>query len=217
MKKILYLFIGFFTLVNLSQAQNKQSDVGKPIVIKASYFDVSPPLRDMVRNPNAKADMTWKDAIVKGPMNTHPNDRSTKEAFVEDPIRQSFFGQTQTDTTIQNYEGVGMSGWLPPDTDGDVGPNNYFQVVNVRFAIYDKNGNKLIGPSSNTSIFSGMPNMTNDSDPIVLYDENADRWLFSVYTFPHNNNAPFYESVAISQTGDPTGTWYRYQYTFNDN
>jgi Secretion system C-terminal sorting domain len=216
MKKILYLFIGFCSLVILSQAQNTQSNGGKPIIMKASYFDISPPLRDMVQNPSAKVDKTWKDGIVINKTNTYSNGSNIKDAFVEDPIRQSFFGQIQTDTTIQNYEGVGMSGFLPPDTDGDVGPNNYFQVVNIRFAIYDKNGTKLLGPSNNNTIFTGLPNNTNDGDAIVLYDENADRWLFSQFALPNYPNGPFYENVAISQTGDPTGSWYRYQFTFTD-
>jgi len=40
-----------------------------------------------------------------------------------------------------NVDGVGnLNGILPPDTDGDVGPNHYFQMINLSFAIYDKNG-----------------------------------------------------------------------------
>jgi len=75
----------------------------------------------MVKNSNAKVDKTWKEGIVINKSNVFSNDRDIKEAFVEDPIRQSFFGKTLTDTTIQNFEGVSMSGFLPPDTDGDVG------------------------------------------------------------------------------------------------
>ncbi|MGA2823667.1 MAG: T9SS type A sorting domain-containing protein [Bacteroidales bacterium] len=216
MKKILYLFIGFLFLVNTSQAQNTKTNMGKPIIIKASYFDVSPPLRDIVQNPNVKVDKTWKEGIVINKSNVHSSDSSFTNAFVKDPIRQNFFGKTQADTTIQNYEGIPMTIYLPPDTDGDVGPNNYFQEVNVRFAIYDKNGNKLIGPLNNSSIFSGMPNNSNDGDGIVLYDQNADRWLFSQFSLPNYPNPPSYEMVAISQTGDPTGSWYRYQFTFSD-
>ena len=213
MKKLIYLFICFVLSANLGFSQN---DLSKPIIIKANYFDVSPPLRDMVQDVNAKADMSWKDGLVKNPLNTYSNDNDNFEPVAGDPIRQTFFGQILTDTTIQNYEGVGMSGYLPPDTDGDVGPNNYFQVVNVRFAIYDKNGNKLMGPSNNSSIFTGLPHNSNDGDAIVLYDQNADRWLFSQFSLPNYPNGPFYENVAISQTGDPTGSWYLYQFTFTD-
>jgi hypothetical protein len=213
MKKIFYLFICIILIANYGFSQ-QQSD--KPIVIKANYFDISPPLRDMVQDPNAKVDMTWKEGIVKNKLNTYSNASDITDPAFQDPLRQFVFGQIQTDTTIQNYEGVGMQGYLPPDTDGDVGLNHYFQVVNVRFAIYDKNGNKLVGPLQNSSIFSGMPHNSNDGDAIVLYDENADRWLFSQFSLPNYPNGPFYENVAISQTADPTGSWYRYQFTFSD-
>jgi len=212
MKKHFTIFISFLLLGFLTYAQEK---VSKPVVIKATYFDVSPPLRDMVQDPNAKVDMSWKAGVVKNPLNTYSNDNEQTDLYFQDPVRQSYFGQTITDTTIQNFEGVGMSGYLPPDTDGDVGPNNYFQVVNVRFSIYDKNGTKLVGPLLNNSIFSGMPNNNNDGDAVVLYDENADRWLFSQFALPHFPNGPFYENIAISQTADPTGAWYRYQFAFN--
>lgn len=213
MKKHLTFFLAFLLMAVYAYAQD---GVSKPIVIKASYFDISPPLRDIAQDPNAKVDMSWKEGFVKNPLNTFSNDRDGTDTYFGDPVRQTVFGHILTDTTIQNYEGVGMSGWLPPDTDGDVGPNNYFQVVNIRFAIYDKTGVKLIGPLQNSSIFAGMPNNSNDGDAIVLYDENADRWLFSQFSLPNYPNGPFFEMVAISQTSDPTGSWYRYQFQFTD-
>ena len=33
----------------------------------------------------------------------------------------------------------------PPDTDGDVGPNHFVQMINSVTTIYDKNGNQLLG------------------------------------------------------------------------
>jgi hypothetical protein len=213
MKKFWYLITLLALFVNLGFSQD---DVSKPIIIKPSYFDVSPPLRDMMQDVNAKIDMSWKDGVVKNKLNASGIDNDISDPYFEDPVRQSVFGQILTDTTLQNFEGVGMAGYWPPDTDGDVGPDHYFQVVNVRFAIYDKNGVKLIGPLNNSTIFAGMPHNNNDGDAIVLYDENADRWLFSQFSLPNYPNGPFYENVAISTTPDPTGTWNRYQYTFTD-
>lgn len=213
MKKILYLFIFVFLVLNLGFSQG-QSD--KPTVLKPTYFDISPPLRDMVQQPSTQVDMTWKDGIVKNKLNTFSNYDEADEPDFIDPVRQDFFGQVQTDTTILNYEGVGMAGYLPPDTDGDVGPNHYMQVVNCRFAIWDKAGNKIYGPVNTSTVWQGMPHNNNDGDAIILYDENADRWLISQFALPTYPYGPFYENVAISQTPDPTGSWYRYQYTFTD-
>ena len=49
-----------------------------------------------------------------------------------------------------------------------------------------------------------------DGDPIVLYDRFADRWLISQFVLPNYPSGPFYEEIAISQTGDPTGAYYLY-------
>jgi hypothetical protein len=209
-------FIFSFTLLLGFNLTFAQQNAQKPVVIKANYFDISPPLRDMVQNSDALIDNSWKDGIVKNKLNTISPDMNSPVFSGTDPVHQSFFGDAVTDTTIQNFDGVGANGSYPPDTDGDVGLSHYMQVVNTRFAVYDKNGNKLMGPSNNSNIFNGLPHNTNDGDAILLYDENADRWLFSQFALPNYPNGPFYENVAISQTNDPTGTWYRYQFTFTD-
>ncbi|MCX6306322.1 MAG: T9SS type A sorting domain-containing protein [Bacteroidetes bacterium] len=213
MKKI-FIFSLFLLLgMNFSFGQQETQ---KPVVIKANYFDVSPPLRDMVQKSDAIIDNSWKQGIVKNKLNTYTNESINKDSQGPDPVPQFSFGKSVTDTTIQNFDGVGAAGSYPPDTDGDVSFNHYMQVVNSRFAIYDKNGNKLMGPTNSSTIFNGLPHNTNDGDAILLYDENADRWLFSQFALPNYPNGPFYENVAISQTNDPTGTWYRYQFTFTD-
>ena len=214
--KIFTLLVAVF-LLTLGVSYG-QSDVSKPIVIKPTYFDVSPPLRDMVKNTNMPVDMTWKDGVVKNKNRPKRNNASYMEdPSFTDPVRQFYFGKLPSDTTIANFDGVGANnGVCPPDTDGDVGPNNYFSVVNLQYAIYNKSGVKLVGPYNNSGIFSGMPNNSNDGDAIVLYDEQADRWIFTQFSLPNYPNGPFYEMVAVSQTGDPTGSWNRYQYSFTD-
>ncbi|MFZ4564797.1 MAG: hypothetical protein ACOYNU_15570, partial [Bacteroidales bacterium] len=213
MKKHLSLILLLLLGANVSFAQE---EVQKPTVISASYFDVSPPLRDMVQKSDAIADQSWKEAAAWNKLNTSPNSSNSNDFQGPDPVRQSAFGTLTSDTTIQNFDGIGSNGPWPPDTDGEAGPLHYLQVVNCRFVVYDKNGTILLGPSNSNTIFAGLPNNTNDGDAVVLYDENADRWLFSQFSLPNYPNGPFYENVAISQTNDPTGTWYRYQFSFTD-
>lgn len=211
--------ISAFALVFLFAANMAfaQTDVSKPIVSKPVYFDVSPPLRDMVKMNTDKVDMTWKDGVVKN--NLYPKERNIHQedpSFV-DPIAQTFFGTTNADTTISNFDGVAAnSGVCPPDTDGDVGPNHYVAMVNLKYAVYSKTGSLLFGPYNNSSVWTGMPNNHNDGDGIVLYDEQADRWLFTQFSLPNLPNGPFFMMIAVSQTGDPTGSWNRYQYQFDD-
>src|SRR4030095_11085981 len=105
----------------------------------------------------------------------------------------------------------------PPDPVGDVGPNNYVEMVNLTFAVYDKSGNRLLGPVDTGTLWDGfvVPDCTDPSgDPIVLYDQFSDRWLLSQFTTRglDDPSLPFYNCVAISVTGDPTGAYYRYAF-----
>ena len=218
MKKFFYFFIGFLLLGSLSPAQQAQTDVGKPIVIKPCYFDISPPLREMYQNPNVKLDNSWKDGIVKNHQypkeliqNNHPG------AIKNDPNVQYDFGVLKPDTTSQSFDGVGANnGVCPPDPAGDVGPNHYVQVVNLQYAIYNKSGVKLVGPINTSQLWSGMSNNSNDGDAIILYDEQADRWLITQFSLPNYPSGPYFEMLAVSQTNDPTGSYYRYQYNFTE-
>lgn len=120
--------------------------------------------------------------------------------------------------TIANFDGVtNLSGVLPPDTNGDVGPNHYMQWVNLSFAIYSKTGALLYGPAAGNTLWSGFGGVCqtrNDGDPIVLYDQLADRWMVSQFAVPGGTSG-YHQCIAVSQTGDPTGAWYRYDFLYS--
>ncbi len=102
---------------------------------------------------------------------------------------------------------------VPPDTVGDVGPNHYVQAVNVLFRVYSKSGTSLMGPLPISTLFGSLGGpcaATDDGDPIVLYDPLADRWLVSQLAF--TNLSPPHQCIALSRTGDPTGSWFLYDF-----
>ena len=119
---------------------------------------------------------------------------------------------------IQNFDGIArICGCLPPDTDGDVGPNHYMQFVNLHFAIFTKTGTQVGVTQPGNALWAGNPNApvcaaNNDGDPVVLYDQYAGRWFASQFAFPNFPNGPFYQCVAVSTTNDPKGTWNGYEY-----
>ncbi|MBI3173982.1 MAG: hypothetical protein HYZ25_09695 [Chloroflexi bacterium] len=119
---------------------------------------------------------------------------------------------------IVNFDGLtNLSGVLPPDTNGDVGPNHYMQWVNLNFAIYSKTGTLLYGPAAGNTLWSGFGGVCqtrNDGDPIVLYDQLADRWMVSQFAVPGGSSG-YHQCIAVSQTGDPTGAWYRYDFLYS--
>src|SRR6266542_5296681 len=75
----------------------------------------------------------------------------------------------------------------------------------------------LLGPIAIGSLWSGfaITDCTDRSgDPVVLYDKLEDRWLLSQFT---TRGPIFYNCVAISQTGDPTGAYFRYAFSTGVN
>jgi hypothetical protein len=114
-------------------------------------------------------------------------------------------------TVGANFEGIPATGVLPPDTIGAVGPNHYIQMVNSAFAIYEKSGTLLVGPSQINSLFQGFggPCETdNDGDPVVRYDHLADRWLVSQFAIERNM-----QCIAISRGANPvTSGWFLYAF-----
>lgn len=104
-----------------------------------------------------------------------------------------------------NWAGQSGSGY-PPDPSGAIGPNHYVQAVNATpLKVY----NKTTGANMlTTSIGALFGTSTNDGDPIIMYDRYADRWFVSQFGLTGNK---IY--IAISQTADPTGSYYTYTYT----
>jgi MYXO-CTERM domain-containing protein len=131
---------------------------------------------------------------------------------------ESFIGQG---TTISNSTITGT----PPDPNGAVGPNHFVQIVNGGIAIWNKTGSLLWGSKSTNVLWNGYSTAdgngcaaSNDGDAVVVYDKWADRWFITQFDVP-NNNGPDWQCVAVSQTSDPTGAYwlydFKYQY-FND-
>ena len=84
---------------------------------------------------------------------------------------------TTAPSTPTNWDGGNnTNGVLPPDTNGDVGPNHYVQWVNLSYQVWHKSGTSLYGPVSGNTLWSGLGGLcqsTNDGDPVVLYDKLA--------------------------------------------
>ena len=86
-------------------------------------------------------------------------------------------------------------------------------MVNLKFQIFSRAGVSLFGPSNTNTLwagFGGRCETDNRGDPVVLYDQLADRWILTQFT---QNSAPFFNCVAVSTTPDPLGTYYRYAFS----
>jgi hypothetical protein len=195
-----------------------------PTVTWAAAHDVSPPLRDLAASRIAPDAEDPAEEPERGPIATGDAGHSADGAL------QAALRPTATiPSTSQNFEGLSNQANFnifgfrvnPPDPNGEVGPNNYVEMINLVFGVYDKAGNLLLGPVDTGTLWSGfdIEDCTDPSgDPVVLYDQFMDRWILSQFTTrgmnPDGtfNGLPFYNCVAISQTGDPTGAYYRYAF-----
>ncbi|MEP6811838.1 MAG: hypothetical protein ABI990_02490, partial [Actinomycetota bacterium] len=190
-----------------------------PTVTWATANDVSPPLRDLARSriaPDADDPANEPDL---GPIS------GADGGYSADGALQSLLPPPTIPSTGANFEGLSnqdnfdIFGFRvnPPDPVGEVGPNNYVEMVNLTFAVYDKSGNKLLGPVDTGTLWSGfaVPDCTDPSgDPVVLYDQITDRWILSQFTTSglDDPSKPFWNCVAVSTTSDPTGSYYRYAF-----
>ena len=111
---------------------------------------------------------------------------------------------------------IGRGAGIPPDTNGDVGPNHYVQSVNSAFRVFDKSGNPLTPAITFNSFFAPLGDSTpcgarqNQGDPFVFYDQLADRWVITDFAFEDTETPPFFECIGVSQTPDPTGAYFLY-------
>jgi len=217
MNRILLLLLLSFSIL-LAQKKTYTN----PQVVNSFKFNKSQALKNIKRILPGQIIRKWKEKGV-------PNKESIRKLSKNeinplrigpDEVLQSYAGSITSVSPGNNWEGINnIAGVYPPDTQGDVGLNHYIQMVNLSFQIWDKEGNSLYGPADSGTLWDGFGDPwdgTNDGDPIVLYDEQADQWLLSQFALPNYPDGPFYILIAITETGDPTGSWYRYGFEFDD-
>jgi hypothetical protein len=196
-------------------------------VSREVHRDLSRPMRDIVAELGAPAIGDPADYVVPNqirdfsdlyPGATPPATRSAGTQRVPSGL------PTPAPTVNANGLRIGLGGGgVPPDTTGDVGPNHYFQWVNTSWALFSKTDGALVsGPTAGSSFwagFGGLCQTTNRGDPLVLFDDIAQRWVVSQFAFTTTSAAPFLQCVAVSTSADPLGTYNRYAFSypaFND-
>ncbi len=201
---------------------------GKPRFSTAVAFDVSRPLREIT--PPSLLRQSALRSVGAEPVDIRPDrgpvmaDRGfSGDAALQTGGASRLLSERPTPTIagpLANFEGLSnqdnfnLFGFRvsPPDPVGDVGPNHYVEMINLAYAVYDKTGAVLAGPTAIGDLWAGfaIDDCTDPSgDPIVLYDQLKDRWLLSQFS---TRGPQYYDCVAISQTGDPTGAYYRYAF-----
>ena len=200
---------------NVTQGPDQRADIS---VVASYHNDTSKPLRDIKPQP-----------LV--PKAVHENENPkipNKHKDAADPVVQSRFSDLTSLMTVNmpspllNFNGIGFPGvacnCAPPDTDGEVGATQYVQMVNEGFQVFDKtSGASVLGPVGITTLWSGFNGpceTAGDGDPVVLYDQLANRWVISQFA---GASVPTDECIAVSTTSDATGSWNRYGFHLGSN
>src|SRR5436190_896285 len=102
---------------------------------------------------------------------------------------------------------------IPPDTQGAVGPRHVMTTLNSQFRIQDRNGTNLSTMSFNA--FWAAVGVTSLSDPHVVYDPYAGRWITTAIAEPFSPSSSVL--VGASQTDDPLGSWNLYRVDADTN
>jgi hypothetical protein len=195
---------------------------------QATAFDVSKPLKELAKGVDYHGRLPGSSGLAPGTVDRDLDTSTASATALRGPSSRAAGARQAaaqallpllTFEGISNQDNFDLFGFRvnPPDPVGDVGPKHYVEMVNLAFAVYDKQGTVLLGPAPIGALWEGfaVDDCTDPSgDPIVLYDETKNRWLLSQFTTRgfDDPELPFYNCVAVSKTPDPTGEYYRYAF-----
>jgi N-acetylneuraminic acid mutarotase len=181
---------------------------GKVTVGHSVKNDKSPALRDITPKPVTPVP---NHQAQPNPPIVH------KHTNRKDPVVQNSLAAPKMPGTTLNFDGISFPGvncfCAPPDTNGEVGATQYMQIVNTAIQVFDKTtGNSIFGPVSISTLWSGFGGVcetNNFGDPVVLYDQLANRWVVTQFS---GTSIPTHECVAVSTSSDATGSYNRYDF-----
>jgi carboxypeptidase family protein len=197
----------------LSVLPRSVSEPAPQTVARRDYHhDTSKPLREMKPVPVPRNAERGREQNVN-PL-VAPNLRSAPDGA----LQTKSFGPNMPSTSL-SFDGMSNNcDCYPPDTNGEAGATQYLEMDNLELEVFNKsNGASLLGPLATATIFSGFGGNCQNSeqgDPVVVYDQFANRWVVSQFAGPDTITD---ECVAVSQTSDATGSWHRYGFHLGSN
>jgi hypothetical protein len=117
--------------------------------------------------------------------------------------------------------GTGFPGFTvqfePPDTNAAVGATQVVENVNLSLAVFNKSTGAIVaGPTSLNTLWTGVDTTCSSgaqSDPVVLYDQQAGRWVIEMIAGAAGTFLPPNKfCMAVSTTSDATGTYHAYAF-----
>ncbi len=122
-------------------------------------------------------------------------------ARVSMPINSGFSTPPQIPTVVSGFDGMNyvdsVNGYVPPDTDIAVGPQYVVETVNSQIQFYNKTTGAAALPNTPLTNFFTASGGDSPFDPVVTYDDIANRFIVAAPTFQSNL------LVAVSKDSNP--------------
>jgi hypothetical protein len=176
----------------LNLSTNNTSNNNANTSINSTSLAITKPLTS---NTNTYNPFGTSTSTLRNTLNNHDNTQlsSISAGWIGLNIRQS-------------------GGWLPPDVAIAAGPNHVVEMVNLKMAIWNKNGGLINSANLNTFFGTGNEFI---SDPKVIFDTLSGHWFASIlHGNDRNCSVECSVIVAVSSTPDPTGSWNMYSFPF---
>lgn len=192
--------------------------LSKPQVKQAVAYARSRPLRELPKpDPNRPF---WTDPGERGEGPSGDRKLNRDAALQTAPVEAAMPAPLFTFEGPSNEDNFNTFGFRvnPPDPVGDVGQHQYVAMVNLVFSVYSRTGELLGGPFDTGTLWQDFPieDCSDPSgDPIVFYDEIANRWVLTQFTTRFDTNV-FYICLAVSATPDALGDYHLYAFTTGD-
>src|SRR6202011_5813866 len=134
-------------LTTLAFAKTNENTTQAPTVRQPIRFAISPPMFAVPQSIRSEEEVEHEVRSINRNLG----------AGGEDGALQSEFGPLLNGTPGIDFEGIGVNGGEPSDSNMAVGPNHIVEIVNSEWAVYDKTGHITAGfPKTLGSIWASM-------------------------------------------------------------
>jgi len=145
----------------------------------------------------------WQDISPSGAIDTN----SVTYAVAEYPSDPSEEAVETSPSPSTNFNGLGdLNTTIPPDTHGAVGPSHVMTMLNTQVRIQDRSGLTNILTKTTFDWWTNAGTYTGVFDSKVVYDPYQNRWIATACA--DQKLATSAILLAVSQTSDPSGSWY---------
>lgn len=138
-----------------------------------------------------------------------PDAPVTREPFVPQPELTQAPKALLADPLVTGFLALGDNNkYIPPDTNGAVGPNHVVTALNSEVRVQNRSGGNISTVTLNS--FWAATGASGVFDPRLLYDPVGGRWIAAAVSNAESAQSSLL--VGASRSSDPTGLWNLYRF-----